>query len=167
LRAPSARIAVLPARPPFTNRLKPGVGSSDPICGSSVPASPTTLPTVSARSSTLRLLSGISTICRSVIVCPGVPEPRLISGDSAATLTSAVSSPIFNEIFRLVVVAVSTFTRGSIVSLKPGCDAATLYSAGSSSGAENVPESDVLSSRRSLVARLVMTTIAPPTVPPV
>ena len=66
--APSARIDVLPARPPLTNRFMPGVGISDPRSGSSVPAAPLTLATVSARSSTLRLFSGVSTICRSVIV---------------------------------------------------------------------------------------------------
>lgn len=120
LRAPSARIAVLPARLPLTNRLKPGVGSSDPSSGSSVPAAPVTLPTVSARSSTLRLFSGISTIWRSVIVCPGVPDPRLTSGASADTLTSVVNSPTFNVILSVAVVAVSTFTRGIDESLKPG-----------------------------------------------
>ena len=112
LRAPSARMAVLPARPPLTKRLKPGVGISDPISGSSVPAAPVTLPTVSARSSTLRLLSGISTICRSVIVWPGVPDPRLISGASAATVTSAATSPSASVNLRVAVVAVSTLTRG-------------------------------------------------------
>ena len=138
-RAPSARIAVLPARPPLTKRLNPGVGISEPISGSSVPAAPTTLPTVNARSRTLRLLSGISTIWRSVIVCPGVPDPRLMSGASAATITSVDTSPSASVSFSVAVVAVSTFTRSTTATLKPGNPAVTRYSTGSSSGAENAP----------------------------
>ena len=80
-RAPSARIDVLPARPPLMNRFMPGVGIADPRSGSSEPAAPLTLGTVSARSSTLRLLSGISTICLgdglTVRAGLGVDERRL------------------------------------------------------------------------------------------
>jgi hypothetical protein len=132
-----------------------------------VPAAPVTLPTVSARSSTLRLLSGISTIWRSVIVWPGVPDPRLMSGASAATVTSVVTSPRVSVSLRVVVVAVSTFTRWTTALLNPVKAAVTRYSTGSSSGAEKVPDSDVLSSMTLVVPMLVIVTVASATTDPV
>jgi hypothetical protein len=60
LLTPSARIAVLPERPPLTLMLKPGTGWSEVTPGSSLPTSPETFGAVTARSSTLRLLSGMS-----------------------------------------------------------------------------------------------------------
>src|SRR6185503_8752353 len=48
LLTPSASIAVLPERPPFTFRLNPGTGWSEPTVASSLPASPETFGAVNA-----------------------------------------------------------------------------------------------------------------------
>ena len=117
-------------------RFMPGVGIADPRSGSSEPAAPLTLGTVSARSRTLRLLSGISTICRSVMVWPCVPDSALMSGVSAVTVTSLVRSPRSSLTLTVIVVAVSTLTRGTTPFRKPGISTAIRYSTGSSWGTE-------------------------------
>ena len=145
LRAPSARIDVLPARPPLTNRLNPGVGISDPISGSSVPAAPVTLPTVNARSSTMRLFSGISTICRSVIVCPAVPDPRLMQRrfrrDAHFRRHLAERQRHLQRRGRR---GIDLHLRDD-GRLEARRRPSRLYSTGSSNGAENVPLVDVVS----------------------
>ena len=60
LLAPSAIIKVLRGRPPFKLKLQPGQVVMVVMTGSSLPASPETLGWVKARSSTLRLTSGMS-----------------------------------------------------------------------------------------------------------
>ena len=164
--APSARIDVLPARPPLMNRFMPGVGISDPRSGSSVPAAPLTFTAVNARSSTLRLFSGISTIWRSVIVWPGVPDDVLTSGRSAVTVTSSESAPTSSFTLTLVVVAVSTLTRFTTAGLKPCSSTVIRYSTGSRTGNEKVPRSDDVTWKVSPVPRLTIVTVAPGITPP-
>jgi hypothetical protein len=65
---PSASRFMLPARPPLACRLKPGSGVPEPSVGSDEPTSPVTLPTVMARSRTLRVGRGVSSSVRSVMV---------------------------------------------------------------------------------------------------
>ena len=126
LLTPSARIEVLPGRPPFTVRLKPGTGWPEVTSGSSLPASPETLATVTARSSTLRLLSGTSWIWRSVMVWLLAPDSRFMTCASAVTLTTSdPAAPISSVTLTVTVLAVSTFTGSITVVLKPGVLTAT------------------------------------------
>ena len=119
LLTPSARIAVLPGRPPLTLRLNPGTVAPDVTVGSSLPTSPATFGIVTARSSTLRLLSGIPIIWRSVIVWPVVPESVLSSGASARTVTCDSSVPVSSVTLTVAVDAVSTFTMSTTAVLNP------------------------------------------------
>jgi hypothetical protein len=166
LLTPSARIAVLPGRPPFRLRLKPGTVAPEVTVGSSLPASPVTLGITTARSSTLRLFRGRSTICRSVIVWPVVPDSVSISGASAVTVTSACNPPGSSLTSTVEVVAVSTFTRSTTAFLKPDSSTVTRYSTGSSAVAAYVPAADVTRSNVWFVPRFVTVTVAPGTTAP-
>ncbi len=119
LLTPSARIAVLPGRPPFRLRLKPGTGWPEVTAGSSLPASPETLGAVRARSSTLRLASGTSCIWRSVTVEVVVPDSVFRSGASATTVTCSPTAPASMMTLAVATVAVSTFRLWTVAVLNP------------------------------------------------
>ena len=91
---------------------------SAPSSGSSVPATPLTLPAVNTRSSTLRLLSGRSLIWRSVIVCPGVPDSRLSNAPSEVMFTTVSTAP-GSSVTLTVAVTVSTLMLSTTAFLKP------------------------------------------------
>ena len=72
-----------------------------------------------ARSSTLRLSSGRSTICSSVTVRPTEPLSVLRAGASAVTVMVSCVLPGLSVMFTVVVVAVSTLTFSTVAALKP------------------------------------------------
>ena len=89
-----------------------------------------------------------------------------MSGASAVTVTSLVSSPRSSLTLTVIVVAVSTLTRGTTAFRKPDISTVTRYSTGSSCGAEKLPFSDVVRASVAPVPMSVMVTVAPGTTAP-
>src|SRR6266576_3065271 len=89
-------------------RLNPGTGTALALMvGSSVPTSPEVLGVTTARSSTLRFVSGTSRSKRSEIVWPSVPFSEFCKGTCSVTRTSVVRLPGSRTMFTVAIVAVS------------------------------------------------------------
>src|SRR5258708_6245127 len=126
LLVPSARMSVPGGRPPFTLILQPGHVVTDTITGFSLPTSPETFGSVTARSSTLRFTSGTSRISRSVTVLPVVPDSVFTAVVSDCTVMEVETAPGSSVTSSVAITAVSTFTCCTMAFLNPSASTVTL-----------------------------------------
>ncbi len=131
LSAPSARNPPPPGRPPATLIPAPGEICPVPMPGVSGTRSPFTLGSVCSRSSTLRSVNGMFSICLSVMVWPTTPLSAFTASTSALTVTEVAMAPGSSVMLAVAMVDVSTLTFSSTAVLKPFASTVMRYDTGS------------------------------------